>query len=123
MKAGAQETGKWGGGGRLAAGNRIAESRGAAVRRQGRMADQGKTRRMEGVAGAWPAGQLVVGGALGSQVLVKAALETCWTLPSPSNMLPAPAVLLLECIFKDQEIEPVIGMATSFPFPLFGEKP
>ena len=28
--------------------------------------DQGKTRRMEGVARTWPAGQLVVGLALGS---------------------------------------------------------
>ena len=47
---------------------------------------------MEGVAGMWPAGQLVVGGALRSQSLLKLAVETCCTLPSPIKILPAPAV-------------------------------
>ena len=39
--------------------------------------DQGKTRRMEGDEGMWPAGQLVVGSVLGSQFVRKRALEAC----------------------------------------------
>jgi hypothetical protein len=83
----------------------------------------GKTRRMEGAAGMWPAGQMSAPWALGSHVRLKMALEHCWPLLSPSKQLPAPGVYPPECIFNDHETGPAIGMITSFPFPLFGEKP
>ena len=76
---------------------------------------------MEGEAGIWPEGQLVVGTALRNQFLLKLALETCCTLPSSIKIFPAPAGLSAECIFNDQETELLIGMVTSFPFPLLGE--
>ena len=78
---------------------------------------------MEGVAGTWPAGQLVVGVALRSQFLLRLALETCCTLPSPIKMFPAPAAFPAECSFNDHETGPVIGTATSLPFLFAGEKP
>ena|GEM_PF-6300083 len=52
----------------------------------------GKTRRMEGDAGTCPAGQLPESRALHNQFLLRVAVETCWPLPSPSRMLPAPRV-------------------------------
>jgi hypothetical protein len=89
--------------------------------------DYGKTRRMEGVAGTWPTGQLVVGVALGSHTLLKLAVVVVWALPSPSKIKPAPPrgfVWSIECIFNDHGTGPfaeLVGMATSFPFPLLGE--
>ena len=78
---------------------------------------------MEGEAGIWPEGQLVVGTALRNQFLLRLALETCCTLPSPIKIFPAPAGFSAECIFNDHETGPVIAMATSLPSPLAGEKP
>jgi hypothetical protein len=79
---------------------------------------------MEGTAGMWPAGQLVVGSALRSQSTLKLAVEVCCALPSPSKTLPAPlGGFPRECIFKDHETGREIGTATSFPFPFLGEKP
>jgi hypothetical protein len=76
---------------------------------------------MDCVAGPWPAGQLVVGTALHSQVLSKLVLETCWTPPSPIKILPAPAGLPAEFIFIDRAIGPAIGRAMSLPPPFAGE--
>jgi hypothetical protein len=85
--------------------------------------NHGKTSRTEGVAGTWPTGQLVVGGALCSQFLLKLALVTACTLPSPSKIVPEPAAFRAECIFNDHETGPAIATATSLPSPLAGEKP
>jgi hypothetical protein len=85
--------------------------------------NHGKTSRMEGVAETWPTGQLVVGGALCSQFLLKLALEVCCPLPSPIRIFPAPSGFAAECIFNDHEAGPAIGTATSLPSPLAGEKP
>jgi hypothetical protein len=60
---------------------------------------------------------------LGSQFRVRAADETCWTLPSPSMMFPKPAALPCECIFKDQAMGLLVNKITSLPCPLAGEKP
>jgi hypothetical protein len=76
---------------------------------------------MEGVAGTWPTGQLVVGMALRNQFAPKLALENCCPLPSPIKMLPAPKGFPAEWIFKDHDTGPEIGMVTSLPLPLFGE--
>jgi len=78
---------------------------------------------MEGGTGTRPPGQLVVGGALRSQSTLKLAVEICWPLPSPISMLPEPPGFPPECIFNDHETGPMMGMATSFPLPLLGEKP
>jgi hypothetical protein len=78
---------------------------------------------MEGTDGTWLTGQLVVGGELRSTFAQKLRLEACWTLPSPSRILPAPAVFPAECIFNDHETGLEIGTATSAPAPFVGEYP
>ena len=81
---------------------------------------------MEGEDGTWPTGQLVVGLKLGCQYERKLPLVTCWTLPSPKRMFPAPVFIPAECIFNDQQTGPdfeLVWMATSFPLPPAGEKP
>ena len=69
----------------------------------------------------WPAGQLVVGSALGANSSGNWRWKFVAHCHRRTRCCRNPPVFPAECIFKDHETGPEIGMATSLPLPLLGE--